>query len=338
MRRPRTRPACAPSGATAAGSLPSRAVMARTTLTRLEVSSRTPEGSRAARRMRRDGPRSRRALRRQRRADELRGRGARAAHRAVGARRRARGVDRRRAADAGGAQGRPAPPGARRHDARRPRPRAPRPGDPGDRRRRAASAPRTRRACATAASSSTSPTPCSVEALPTAIPESISHDVSAMAIGDTLLLSALSAPEGVTLLGDLDEIVIATLTPPRLRLEERTGDRAGDRAGRRGRGRRRRRGRRRGEAGRRGAGRRAASSTLRLSRGPSIDWLVVGLGNPGREYAGHAAQHRLRGGRRARRPLGARPRARDRYRGRLREGRAGTRRTARGAARAADAT
>jgi large subunit ribosomal protein L25 len=59
-----------------------------------------------------------------------------------------------------------------------------------------------------------------VEALPTAIPESISHDVSAMSIGDTLLLSALSAPEGVTLLGDLDDIVIATLTPPRLRLED----------------------------------------------------------------------------------------------------------------------
>jgi hypothetical protein len=41
-----------------------------------------------------------------------------------------------------------------------------------------------------------------------------------MSIGDTLLLSALSAPEGVTLLGELDEVVIATLTPPRLQLEE----------------------------------------------------------------------------------------------------------------------
>ena len=59
-----------------------------------------------------------------------------------------------------------------------------------------------------------------VEALPTAIPESISHDVSGMVIGDTLLLSALLAPEGVTLLGELDEIVIATLSPPRLRLED----------------------------------------------------------------------------------------------------------------------
>jgi large subunit ribosomal protein L25 len=59
-----------------------------------------------------------------------------------------------------------------------------------------------------------------VEALPTEIPESISHDVSAMSIGETLLLSALSAPEGVMLLGDLEEIVIATLSPPRLRLED----------------------------------------------------------------------------------------------------------------------
>jgi large subunit ribosomal protein L25 len=59
-----------------------------------------------------------------------------------------------------------------------------------------------------------------VEALPTAIPESIVHDVSAMSIGDTVLLEAIVAPAGVTLLGDPQEIVIATLTPPRLRNEE----------------------------------------------------------------------------------------------------------------------
>jgi large subunit ribosomal protein L25 len=59
-----------------------------------------------------------------------------------------------------------------------------------------------------------------VEALPTVIPESIAHDVSGMSIGDTLLLSAIEAPEGVALLGELDEIVIATLSPPRLRLED----------------------------------------------------------------------------------------------------------------------
>jgi large subunit ribosomal protein L25 len=59
-----------------------------------------------------------------------------------------------------------------------------------------------------------------VEALPTAIPESIAHDVSEMTIGHTLLLDAITPPPGVTLLGELHEIVIATLTPPRLREED----------------------------------------------------------------------------------------------------------------------
>jgi large subunit ribosomal protein L25 len=58
-----------------------------------------------------------------------------------------------------------------------------------------------------------------VEALPTEIPEAITADVSGMAIGDTLHLAALTPPAGVTLLGELDEIVVATLTPPRLRVE-----------------------------------------------------------------------------------------------------------------------
>ncbi|MHB8532771.1 MAG: 50S ribosomal protein L25, partial [Solirubrobacteraceae bacterium] len=58
-----------------------------------------------------------------------------------------------------------------------------------------------------------------VEALPTAIPESISHDVSEMQIGDTVLLSAVAVPEGVTLLDDLEETVVATLSPPKLQAE-----------------------------------------------------------------------------------------------------------------------
>ncbi|MGD0197018.1 MAG: 50S ribosomal protein L25 [Solirubrobacteraceae bacterium] len=58
-----------------------------------------------------------------------------------------------------------------------------------------------------------------IEALPTAIPESIVHDVSEMAIGDTLVLDAIVVPAGVTLLSDPHETVIATLTPPRLRTE-----------------------------------------------------------------------------------------------------------------------
>ena len=62
-----------------------------------------------------------------------------------------------------------------------------------------------------------------VEALPTEIPESIAADVSGMEIGDTLQLSALTAPEGVEFsLGegvDADEVTIATLSPPRVEEE-----------------------------------------------------------------------------------------------------------------------
>ena len=40
-----------------------------------------------------------------------------------------------------------------------------------------------------------------------------------MQIGDTIMLSAIAAPEGVTLLDDLEETVVATLSPPRLQAE-----------------------------------------------------------------------------------------------------------------------
>jgi large subunit ribosomal protein L25 len=58
-----------------------------------------------------------------------------------------------------------------------------------------------------------------IEALPTDIPDSIQHEVSAMAIGDTLTLDALRPPANVELLDD-PETMIATLTPPKLQLEE----------------------------------------------------------------------------------------------------------------------
>jgi large subunit ribosomal protein L25 len=58
-----------------------------------------------------------------------------------------------------------------------------------------------------------------VEALPTAIPESIVHAVGEMEIGDTILLTAITAPEGVTLLDAVEETVVATLSPPRLQAE-----------------------------------------------------------------------------------------------------------------------
>src|SRR3954469_14185593 len=53
-----------------------------------------------------------------------------------------------------------------------------------------------------------------IEALPGDIPDSITHDVSGMHINDTLTLSAVTAPAGITLLDDLEETVIATITPP----------------------------------------------------------------------------------------------------------------------------
>jgi large subunit ribosomal protein L25 len=58
-----------------------------------------------------------------------------------------------------------------------------------------------------------------IEALPNDIPDSLTHDVSSMQIGDTLTLDALSTPQGVELVDD-PETVIATLTPPRLQVEE----------------------------------------------------------------------------------------------------------------------
>jgi large subunit ribosomal protein L25 len=57
-----------------------------------------------------------------------------------------------------------------------------------------------------------------IEALPNDIPDTLRHDVSAMLIGDTLTLEAVTPPTGVTLLDD-PETVIATLTPPKLQSE-----------------------------------------------------------------------------------------------------------------------
>jgi large subunit ribosomal protein L25 len=58
-----------------------------------------------------------------------------------------------------------------------------------------------------------------IEALPTAIPESIVHALGEMQIGDTLALESIAAPEGVTLLDD-PATIVATLSAPRLQVEE----------------------------------------------------------------------------------------------------------------------
>ena len=59
-----------------------------------------------------------------------------------------------------------------------------------------------------------------VEALPTAIPESIEHAVGEMEIGDTIGLESIVMPEGVVLLDDIEDAVVATLSPPKLQTEE----------------------------------------------------------------------------------------------------------------------
>jgi large subunit ribosomal protein L25 len=58
-----------------------------------------------------------------------------------------------------------------------------------------------------------------IEALPTDIPERLELDVSQMQVNDTLNLASVTAPAGVTILDDVEETVVATLTPPRLQAE-----------------------------------------------------------------------------------------------------------------------
>jgi large subunit ribosomal protein L25 len=76
-----------------------------------------------------------------------------------------------------------------------------------------------------------------IEALHNDIPERLEADVSAMEVNDTLHLSAVTPPSGVTILDDVEETVVATLTPPAVEadlgeeaLEEET-ERVGDAEG-----------------------------------------------------------------------------------------------------------
>lgn len=60
-----------------------------------------------------------------------------------------------------------------------------------------------------------------IEALPEAIPDSLTVDVSAMIIGDTVQLDSITPPEGVRFTADVpEEVTIATLNPPKLVEEE----------------------------------------------------------------------------------------------------------------------
>jgi large subunit ribosomal protein L25 len=59
-----------------------------------------------------------------------------------------------------------------------------------------------------------------IEALPTSIPEAITFDVSNLEINDTVTLAQVPMPEGIVLLDDAEETVVATLTPPRVETED----------------------------------------------------------------------------------------------------------------------
>jgi large subunit ribosomal protein L25 len=53
-----------------------------------------------------------------------------------------------------------------------------------------------------------------IEALPTSIPENITVEVSHLEVAGTMHLSEISAPEGVEFLDDPEETIIATITTP----------------------------------------------------------------------------------------------------------------------------
>jgi len=58
-----------------------------------------------------------------------------------------------------------------------------------------------------------------VEAKPGDLPEAIDVDVAALEIGDTLHISDVVAPKGVTILDDLEEVLVS-VQPPRVEVEE----------------------------------------------------------------------------------------------------------------------
>ena len=276
-----------------------RPVMASDRAT-LNVEERTDFGSRTSRRLRRDGLVPGHRLRGRQRAAPIPGARAGRADRPPARRRADRRRLRRLQPHARRRQGAAARPGPRAAHPPRPARGQARRGDRGGGGRSSFWAPRRPPASRREACSSTSPTRSRSSALPTEIPESIPADVSGMAIGDTLQLSAISrAARASSSLGRgaSDEVTIATLSPPRVEeepepeLEEEAeligeegevpeGEEAEGEGEARGRGRRLRRLRRGGVApcrcstapprSRRGRG--------RIPGGGRV--LVVGLGNP----------------------------------------------------------
>ena len=63
-----------------------------------------------------------------------------------------------------------------------------------------------------------------IEALPLEVPERLELDVTAMEIGDSLRLSDLSAPEGVTLLDDPETVLANVAVPTRVEEPEEVAE------------------------------------------------------------------------------------------------------------------
>jgi large subunit ribosomal protein L25 len=63
-----------------------------------------------------------------------------------------------------------------------------------------------------------------VECLPTNVPQSIEADISALGIGDSLTVSQIQVPSGVTVLTPLEETIVSVVPPPIMKLEEEVAE------------------------------------------------------------------------------------------------------------------
>src|SRR5439155_23584945 len=63
-----------------------------------------------------------------------------------------------------------------------------------------------------------------VETTPTNVPQSIEADISALGIGDSLSVSDIRVPPGVTLLTPSEETIVSVVPPPVLKLEEEVAE------------------------------------------------------------------------------------------------------------------